>query len=727
MVKQAPTYALVLILCLLGQIVSATEVQSLKEIVFNGQEQEAHKLNNELTEVRYKVETRDSTCYRQVPYQDTECEMVPEYDTVCETIPGREDCHTEYDNECRTETDYRRECTRSPDREQCRNERRTRKECERGSSRRQCRTVRRTRRECRTDNSRRNCRTEPAREQCRTNSSGQRRCRTIPARQICENKPEQVCRDVPYTEQECETVPGEVTCRQVPYTERVCHTVPGEESCRNVPYSNQVCEDVPRQACEWIPSRQDCRTVQVGENQVCRDVTRYRQESYACQEEVKVPYTVTLKQYNLDAKLMFSVEEGYEPSFKLTHKLNTKGKSKFLMSESGDTKPVGFISSKEKRSEDGKLISIEGRYKFKILNGGELKKMISKVVEQELTKDTLSFALAAHDEIKTHTIHLTLLDNGQEIFSRKLEDKEIVFARSEDKVSSKINLDNIGVKLKSLHKYGYKLFIKPIFKSTLSFPAADVFKFKDEGVLYTFDKDDLERLKDELSKLDDLKVDTDKLSFTFPNHDFISDAKISIKVGDVFDRELSKDELSWEVGTEKVLVQVPFGDIGVDLSPIKKSDITITVKYVFDENAPLPKDYKHSASLNRSLVAKLGKVLVRKLKEDIQVLENVELFKYSLKFKLKKNELLTGFNFKLKVSKKDNVKIDRMISKEDVSITEAGDFIQVKVSFKKFGAKISKWGKHFVSIELEHTLNTEIQDRTNLDLTKSFGRELEAK
>lgn len=727
MVNRTPAFLLVLSFSLLIQIVGASELINFKEIFFNGQLEESHSLENELTETRYRTEMRDTTCYRQVPYQDTECEMVPEYDTVCETIPGRQDCRTEYDEECRTETDYRRECNRTPNREQCRNVTRHRKECERGPSRRECRTVRRTRRECRTDNSRRNCRTEPAREQCRTNSSGQRRCRTIPAREICENKPEQVCRNVPYTEQECENVPGEMRCRQVPYTDRVCHTIPGEENCRNVPYSNQVCEDVPRQECEWIPSRQDCRTVQVGENQVCRDVTRYRQESYACQEEVKIPYTVTLKKFQLDSKIKFLLPEGYGPEFTLVNKLTEQGESKFLLKQSGEFKPMAFIKVSEQRAEQGDIVQIDGEYEFKILDGLKLKQSISKLTKLELTKKMLSFNLPIHKSVKDYGLYLELSKDGNKLISRDLNSGEFETKALNQKLKFEVFMSKLGLKLKNLKKYSYKLVLKPRFKKTLAFPSLKNFNFKKEGSLFTFDGEDLQRLKDHLNQLSHLELDGDKLSFHFPNHDLISDARISIKIGDLINRRLTKDEVSWEVGNQEVAVDIEMSNLNLSLSPLMEYKVEIQVEYLFSEEAPLPSDFSFIAKLDREIKPRLGERQLSKLKRDSQFLEEVELFKYSLNFKLKDNVLLDDFKMKLVISKKDKVKIDKVMTKKDLKIVQDGDFQIVTVDFKKFGGKVSKWGKHNVLLQIEHELDPEISTRRPIELMKKKILSLGAK
>lgn len=725
--KGTPAKILLLILALIFSSINADEFISKKEIHFTGQELESFSLKNQLNETRYRTETRDTTCTREVPYQDQECEMVPEYDTVCRTIPGREDCRTEYDTQCRSETDYRRECTRSPDRERCSNETRYRKECERGPSRRECRNERRTRQECHMDNSNRECRTEPAREQCRTNSAGERRCRTIPSREICTNKPERVCRDVSYNEQVCNNVPGEVQCRQVSYQERVCHTTPGEETCRNVPYSNEVCEDVPRQACEWIPSRQDCQTTQIGENQVCRDVTRYRTESYACTEDIQVPYTVTLKNYLLNSNLNFKVEEGYQADFLLETKLTTRGMTEFVLKDSRETNPMAFMSKTEESSEIGKDVTIEGTYHIEVLNALKVKEGLGKITKVELTKANLKFIVETHPEVQYYEYFLKLEKDGETLISRALTKDEVVLKKEGNKLKALVDFKGLGLNLEKLQKYSYKVGVLPKFKKELAFPKLESFRTVKKGTAYTFEAEDLQRLKDQLDNLSSFNLTTDELGFSFPNHDFISDAKISIKVGNQFNRELTKDEYSWDIGSKEVAVKVNMEALQIDLSVLDKNQVQVKVEYIFNDDAPLPNDFTYSTLLEREEKAELGKSKKKKLSSDAKFLENVELYKYSLKFKLKKNPLLPNFKLKLYISKKGKIKIDKHFSKADLKIEEKGEFLFVKVDFKKFDGKVTKFGKHDVRISIEHELHPDIRNTRGVDLEHQVLENLGAK
>ena len=195
----------ILVLCffITGQA-SAKNTESSDVISYVGQEKDSLNLINELLETRYRTETQDSTCSRQVPYEDQECEMVPRYERVCRTIPGYNDCRNVYDRQCRNVTRYRQQCSTGP--------------------------------------SRRECRTEPSRQQCRTNrTTGERVCRTIPANRICQNKPgRRTCRQVPYNDRVCENV-----------SRRQCDWVPSRQDCnREYTGNDRVCRNVTRYRTE---------------------------------------------------------------------------------------------------------------------------------------------------------------------------------------------------------------------------------------------------------------------------------------------------------------------------------------------------------------------------------------------------------------------------------------------------------------------------------------------
>ncbi len=197
------------------------------------------------------------------------------------------------EQECGYETRYRQECHWQSGRNECRTEYDT-----------QCRTITRYRRECRREPGRRVCRNTQPRQICRNG-----RCRTEPSRRICDTKPgREVCRQVPYTDRECTREPR-----------RVCNRIPGRNICDQVPYQEYI----------------------------CRDVTRYRSETYACKEPVQIPY---------------QVEKNVRSQVSINYNDQTKGATaelSFILLEDGQVK----VDAKD-RSEENTLISVDRSFDF---------------------------------------------------------------------------------------------------------------------------------------------------------------------------------------------------------------------------------------------------------------------------------------------------------------------------------------------------------------------------
>jgi hypothetical protein len=96
-----------------------------------------------------------------------------------------------------------------------------------------------------------------------------------PGRRVCENIPGGVDCRIENGRRICERRPDRVECREVPGQ---CREIPGR--CHDVPYRDRECRSVPRQVCRDVPYY----------DQVCRTVTRYRTETYSCTRTRQVPY-----------------------------------------------------------------------------------------------------------------------------------------------------------------------------------------------------------------------------------------------------------------------------------------------------------------------------------------------------------------------------------------------------------------------------------------------------
>jgi hypothetical protein len=180
--------------------VSAFAVEQAN-FTFQGQPHEHVTLDRLLVETRTRTEMQDSTCTRQIPYQEEECGYETRYRQECSWIPPRQECGRRDERRCRNVTRYRQECSQGP-----------------GQTR---------------------CQDFPGGERC-TTRNGQRVCEPAPPQRRCETIPgERICRQVPYQDQEC-------TTESVPW----CYQVPGENQCRQVPYQEWECRNVTRYRTE---------------------------------------------------------------------------------------------------------------------------------------------------------------------------------------------------------------------------------------------------------------------------------------------------------------------------------------------------------------------------------------------------------------------------------------------------------------------------------------------
>lgn len=220
--------------------------------------------------------TTTETYYEEIPYQETETyvesipytESVPYQDT--ETYYEREyQCRsvTKYRNECRNETKYRNEC-------------RSEQECylvPGDPGREECRMV----------------------EECGTNERGERKCKS---RRVCErggsSEPRRECKQV----QKCEQVAyNDYVCRNEPYTDQECgyenvartRTVTkyrNETHYRNETRTRTVTKYRSEPRTRTVTKYRDeerTRTVtRYRDEERTRIVTRYRDETRCCRPEL---------------------------------------------------------------------------------------------------------------------------------------------------------------------------------------------------------------------------------------------------------------------------------------------------------------------------------------------------------------------------------------------------------------------------------------------------------
>ena len=393
-----------------------------KTIVFKGQASELVELEMEKKETRYREEQYEDTCTRQVPHTEYRCENVTRYRQECSTFPGENRCRTVNDPICSTE--YRQEC-RTEYEQECEN---------------------RTERVCNTRNERvcesqttyeRQCRTVPGEQICR-DVNGRRECRQAPSREVCENVPRtrQVCRDVPRQE-----------CRNE--TRRECRNVP-RQRCENRPQT--VCRDNYRQVCEWIPPRQDCRSVPYQE-QVCGNHTTYRTETYACTQTRQVPYEVTVGKATADIDFDFAKIIETLPEFSIESVLKLNGVD--ITVPNATQNGVLVRMKKDIQVEQaGDDTLIKGTVEVSAERLENYRSAISRGIEiTEANKNVLELQVGKVNYPARTSLSLKIARGSDILINKTLTQGQFTFNPNNLGTIISIDLEKLGVKVKRLKKH----------------------------------------------------------------------------------------------------------------------------------------------------------------------------------------------------------------------------------------------------------------------------------
>jgi len=391
----------VMLIVMMGQAHSETT----KSIQFENQREEIFDLENFLKETRYKTETIDSTCYRREPYVENVCRDVTRYRQECRTIPGHQVCRTVNEPVCRTENRYENEC-----------------HMERGES--SCRVVVRYKQECSSTGGGRLCRTIPGDVVCRRAPNGENRCEKIPPREVCEN------------------TPGQQQCRQVPYEERVCTDGPSRQVCRQVNRPHQVCENRTRQQCDWNPDERVCSQIPYSTTE-CRDETLYRSIPYACKEDVKVPYEVTLKTHRANVMVEFS-DKAIEGKPVYSVSLDEKG----VLAFTGNSESQSILALLKKEivvNSQADINTISAKYKVTHFDLRDLFNVNSKGISNiDLGKRSLSFIVNGKFDVQKTSLYVKIAKKDNVKFEKMLRSPQLKTTFDGSVTKVEIDLESLG-------------------------------------------------------------------------------------------------------------------------------------------------------------------------------------------------------------------------------------------------------------------------------------------
>tara|TARA_Y100000768_G_C23981441_1_gene686036 strand:+ start:72 stop:935 length:864 start_codon:yes stop_codon:yes gene_type:complete len=254
-------------------------------------------------------------------------------------------------------------------------------------------------------------------------------------------------------------------CRVEP-PRRICQDGPPRQVCNNVPYTERVCNQEPRQSCHTTPGENICSNVPYQEY-VCNDVTRYRNETYACNETIQEPY-------EFEKPVVANIDVKYSGA------TNTADSAfVFSLFEDGEVK----VSASDYSSQD-KLISyskdlslvekpnksvVSGEINFKFFNKERVLSPVSREIRNvTLNQQLTAFSIGKVFHPKKLRVRLKIENNGprREIvfLDKELSEDEFVIVEKPNQSRIRVDLDALGVELRG-RKFKVKVDISLDYKN----------------------------------------------------------------------------------------------------------------------------------------------------------------------------------------------------------------------------------------------------------------------
>ena len=315
--------------------------------------------------------------------------------------------------------------------------------------------------------------------ECGYETRHRRECRYEPGRNVCETRYERVCRNETRYRRECSARPGSQRCHmtrpqricrngrcRVEPPRRICQDGPPRQVCNNVPYTERVCNQEPRQSCHTTPGENICSNVPYQEY-VCNDVTRYRNETYACNETIQEPY-------EFEKPVVANIDVKYSGA------TNTADSAfVFSLFEDGEVKvSASDYSSQEKLisfSKDLSLVEkpnksvVSGEINFKFFNKERVLSPVSREIRNvTLNQQLTAFSIGKVFHPKKLRVRLKIENNGprREIvfLDKELSEDEFVIVEKPNQSRIRVDLDALGVELRG-RKFKVKVDISLDYKN----------------------------------------------------------------------------------------------------------------------------------------------------------------------------------------------------------------------------------------------------------------------
>ena len=218
------------------------------------------------------------------------------------------------------------------------------------------------------------------------------------------------------------------------------------------PYTEQECTNTPRQRCNRIPGRNVCRDVPYSEY-ICRNVTRYRSETYACVRTIQVPY-------QFDKKLSADIDVNYKGQT-----ANAESQLSFELTKSGDIQVYAQDHSQnEKLISVKKLLDIDnqddesytkGKINIRFFNKKALLRPVTTQVsavdlqEKAIHFQTGLIKFPAKTKLNVKIVRDGFFSSAKTLFDKELTLDDVLSHQDGNKTQISIDLGKYGVELES--------------------------------------------------------------------------------------------------------------------------------------------------------------------------------------------------------------------------------------------------------------------------------------
>lgn len=184
----------------------------------------------------------------------------------------------------------------------------------------------------------------------------------------------------------------------------------------------------------------------------CHTRPVYRQIPYSCLETVRIPYEV--KDYDVDANITLDVTALPGAVHGETFKFTLNGEDLTLTATSANKKYFVVLDKREYSSSmNGYVKYIDASYKASFIEAAPVLQTLSvsniSIKNSVLTFKTGPVVVPEHIGFHLNVQDAPILGGDTNLFDRELAPSEIALTPAADSTTAQVNIQNLGIKLKS--------------------------------------------------------------------------------------------------------------------------------------------------------------------------------------------------------------------------------------------------------------------------------------